>query len=116
MRKWVICVKSSILLQEGSILLQEAPPNLHYISSGHHFHSLRFTSSSLTQRESRSGPPINLQVFGDFFCIITNMKHFLLKSEPNCFGIDDLARVKQESWTGVRNYQARNTLRNSMSI
>lgn len=44
------------------------------------------------------------------------MNHFLLKSEPNCFSIDDLARVKQESWTGVRNYQARNTLRDSMSI
>lgn len=44
------------------------------------------------------------------------MSHFLLKSEPDCFSIDDLARVKQESWTGVRNYQARNTLRDSMSV
>lgn len=44
------------------------------------------------------------------------MNYFLLKSEPNCFSIDDLARVKQESWTGVRNYQARNTLRDSMNI
>lgn len=42
------------------------------------------------------------------------MPHFLLKSEPDCFSIDDLARVKQESWTGVRNFQARNTLRDSM--
>lgn len=44
------------------------------------------------------------------------MAHFLLKSEPNCFSIDDLARDGQTSWTGVRNYQARNTLRDSMSI
>ncbi len=44
------------------------------------------------------------------------MKHFLLKSEPDCFSIDDLKRVGQESWTGVRNFQARNTLRDSMSV
>jgi predicted RNA-binding protein with PUA-like domain len=44
------------------------------------------------------------------------MPHFLLKSEPNCFSIDDLARDGQTSWTGVRNYQARNTLRDSMKI
>lgn len=44
------------------------------------------------------------------------MNHFLLKSEPDCFGIDDLARVGEESWTGVRNFQARNTLRDSMSV
>ena len=43
-----------------------------------------------------------------------SQNHFLLKSEPDCFGIDDLARVKQEFWTGVRNFQARNTLRDSM--
>ncbi|MBP7806724.1 EVE domain-containing protein [Candidatus Gracilibacteria bacterium] len=44
------------------------------------------------------------------------MSHFLLKSEPDCFSIDDLKRVGQESWTGVRNFQARNTLRDSMSV
>lgn len=36
------------------------------------------------------------------------MKHWLIKSEPDVFSIDDLARVKREPWTGVRNYQARN--------
>ena len=44
------------------------------------------------------------------------MCRFLLKSEPNCFSIDDLARDGQTSWTGVRNYQARNTLRDSMKV
>lgn len=44
------------------------------------------------------------------------MNYFLLKSEPDCFSIDDLARVGEESWTGVRNFQARNTLRDSMNI
>ena len=42
------------------------------------------------------------------------MNYFLLKSEPNCFSIDDLEKVGQESWTGVRNYQARNILRDDM--
>jgi predicted RNA-binding protein with PUA-like domain len=34
-----------------------------------------------------------------------------MKSEPDAFGIDDLARVKREPWTGVRNYMARNHMR-----
>jgi predicted RNA-binding protein with PUA-like domain len=36
---------------------------------------------------------------------------WLLKSEPDVFGYDDLVRVKREGWDGVRNYQARNFLR-----
>jgi predicted RNA-binding protein with PUA-like domain len=41
------------------------------------------------------------------------MKHWLLKSEPDVFGIDDLARAPKRTsgWEGVRNYQARNMLR-----
>jgi predicted RNA-binding protein with PUA-like domain len=34
-----------------------------------------------------------------------------MKSEPDVFGYDDLVRVKREGWDGVRNYQARNFLR-----
>ncbi|NJM36921.1 MAG: EVE domain-containing protein [Akkermansiaceae bacterium] len=36
------------------------------------------------------------------------MRYWLIKSEPDVFGIDDLAKVKREPWNGVRNYQARN--------
>ena len=36
------------------------------------------------------------------------MQYWLMKSEPDAFSIDDLAKVKQEPWSGVRNYQARN--------
>ena len=36
------------------------------------------------------------------------MKHWLIKSEPDVFSIEDLARVQREPWSGVRNYQARN--------
>ncbi len=36
------------------------------------------------------------------------MRHWLIKSEPDVFGIDDLAKVKREPWSGVRNYLARN--------
>ena len=36
------------------------------------------------------------------------MRHWLIKSEPDVFSIDDLARAGREPWTGVRNYQARN--------
>jgi len=34
-----------------------------------------------------------------------------MKSEPDVFGFDDLVRVKREGWDGVRNYQARNFMR-----
>lgn len=36
------------------------------------------------------------------------MRHWLIKSEPDVFSIDDLAKVEREPWSGVRNYQARN--------
>jgi predicted RNA-binding protein with PUA-like domain len=41
------------------------------------------------------------------------MRHWLMKSEPSVFSIDDLARAPKQttSWDGVRNYQARNLLR-----
>ena len=44
------------------------------------------------------------------------MKHWLMKSEPGEFGIDDLeSRPGQiEAWDGVRNYQARNMMRDDM--
>lgn len=38
-------------------------------------------------------------------------RHWLMKSEPGDFSIDDLHRVGTEPWTGVRNYQARNFMR-----
>ncbi len=42
------------------------------------------------------------------------MKYWLMKSEPDVFGIDDLKNVKVEPWDGVRNYQARNMMRDQM--
>jgi predicted RNA-binding protein with PUA-like domain len=41
------------------------------------------------------------------------MRYWLMKSEPSVFSIDDLARAKNQttSWDGVRNFQARNLLR-----
>ena len=44
------------------------------------------------------------------------MKYWLMKTEPSTFGIDDLAGAARQttSWEGVRNYQARNMLRDDM--
>ena len=42
------------------------------------------------------------------------MAYWLFKSEPDEFSIDDLKRVGTEPWTGIRNYQARNFLRDSI--
>jgi predicted RNA-binding protein with PUA-like domain len=39
------------------------------------------------------------------------VKYWLMKSEPDVYSIDDLARDKHAGWDGVRNYQARNYMR-----
>ncbi len=39
------------------------------------------------------------------------MKYWLIKSEPDCYSIDNLKQDKKTSWTGVRNYQARNFIK-----
>ena len=42
-------------------------------------------------------------------------RHWLVKSEPGSYSIDDLERDGRTSWEGVRNYQARNLIR-EMSV
>ncbi len=46
------------------------------------------------------------------------MNYWLMKSEPNAFGIDDLQNMPEqtEHWDGVRNYQARNMMRDDMKV
>jgi predicted RNA-binding protein with PUA-like domain len=46
------------------------------------------------------------------------MRHWLLKSEPDVFSFDDLKKrpKKTEPWNGVRNYQARNFMRDQMEV
>ena len=43
-------------------------------------------------------------------------KYWLVKSEPNAYSIDDLLHDKITHWDGVRNYQARNYMRDEMKI
>ncbi len=44
------------------------------------------------------------------------MNYWLLKSEPDAFSIDDLRSMpgKKDHWDGIRNYQARNMMRDDM--
>ena len=44
------------------------------------------------------------------------MTHWLMKSEPDDYSIDDLERDGREMWDGIRNYQARNMMRDDMTI
>jgi len=46
------------------------------------------------------------------------MKYWLMKSEPQVFSIDDLEKAKNQTtfWDGVRNYQARNFIRDEMKV
>lgn len=44
------------------------------------------------------------------------MKYWLMKSEPKDYSIDDLKRDSTTAWVGVRNYQARNFMRDEMKI
>ncbi len=45
-----------------------------------------------------------------------NQKFWLFKSEPSTYSIDDFARDKKTLWEGVRNYQARNFMRDQMQV
>jgi len=46
------------------------------------------------------------------------MHHWLFKSEPSCFSIDNLAALPKRTspWDGVRNYQVRNMLRDEIKV
>ncbi len=44
------------------------------------------------------------------------MAHWLMKSEPDVYSIDDLERDGREMWDSIRNYQARNMMRDDMRI
>ena len=46
------------------------------------------------------------------------MRCWLMKSEPDEYSIDDLVAAKKQttSWFGVRNYQARNFMRDQMQV
>jgi predicted RNA-binding protein with PUA-like domain len=41
-------------------------------------------------------------------------RYWLFKTEPDTYGIDDLQREQQCGWEGIRNYQARNRLRDEV--
>lgn len=43
-------------------------------------------------------------------------RHWLMKCEPSAYTIDDLARDGVTSWEGVRNFQARNFMRDEMQV
>jgi predicted RNA-binding protein with PUA-like domain len=59
----------------------------------------------------------------DFFALFQNdakrgnyVAYWLMKSEPDAYSIDDLERDGTEPWDGIRNYQARNFMRDDMKI
>ncbi|MCI0363902.1 MAG: EVE domain-containing protein [Phycisphaerales bacterium] len=43
-------------------------------------------------------------------------QHWLMKSEPETYSIDDLKRDKRTGWANVRSYQARNYMRDQMKV
>ena len=44
------------------------------------------------------------------------MAYWLIKSEPDAYSIDDLMRDGRTAWDGIRNYQARNMMRDDMRV
>jgi len=44
------------------------------------------------------------------------MRYWLMKSEPDAYSIDALAKDKVTAWTGVRNFQARNFMKEQMAL
>ena len=48
--------------------------------------------------------------------MVSEHHYWLMKSEPAVFSIDDLQRDGSTAWDGVRNYQARNFMRDEMQV
>lgn len=46
----------------------------------------------------------------------TSARAWLMKSEPDVFSFSELRRRRREPWTGVRNFQARNFMRDAMRV
>ena len=44
------------------------------------------------------------------------MRYWLMKSEPDAYSIDNLARERKTYWDGVRNFQARNFMKKQMQL
>lgn len=42
--------------------------------------------------------------------------YWVMKNEPNCYSIDDLKKDGKTHWDGIRNYQARNIMRDDMKV
>jgi predicted RNA-binding protein with PUA-like domain len=47
---------------------------------------------------------------------MADRRYWLMKSEPGAYSIDDLARDGETFWDSVRNYQARNFMRDDMRV
>src|SRR5260370_37056281 len=47
---------------------------------------------------------------------MASKRYWLLKCEPEAYSIDDLERDGKASWEGVRNFQARNLLRDELKV
>ena len=45
-----------------------------------------------------------------------HMNYWLIKSEGDCYSIDDMKKDRKVAWTGVRNYQARNFMTRDMKV
>lgn len=43
-----------------------------------------------------------------------DLNYWLMKTEPDSYSIDDLERDRKTAWDGIRNYQARNMIRDDM--
>lgn len=62
--------------------------------------------------------PLNHKISTRFRTIPSAMNYWLMKSEPNVFSWDDLKAASEQTtcWEGVRNYQARNFMRDQMRL
>ena len=52
----------------------------------------------------------------DRYAVDAMTRYWLMKCEPDAYTIDDLERDGRTSWEGVRNYQARNFMRDDMQV
>src|SRR5947207_177171 len=68
-------------------------------------------SGGLSGRSPEADPDASFPFPAVIATMMARMADWLMKSEPDVFGIETLRKKKREHWDGVRNYQARNHMK-----
>jgi predicted RNA-binding protein with PUA-like domain len=102
----VFCIPDPV---GDGVMLSQRMSNTATEDANNYRHDIRLAIAKPQRGTLRYPPPLALKKQID-------MANWLMKSEPDVYSIDDLKRDGSEPWDGIRNYQARNMMRDDMQM